>query len=128
MTVLSPGYTILVQFLQVVLLRLLGGLLLEVDGIEVLHQVWDVIVIVIPSGWPLLVLLDGLVGLGKLTQRSQRVGTKLIEDAGDKLSQFLHLSGSVHGKGIGRNGGVNYRLYSIRSVAYFWDGGGVSNC
>lgn len=82
MMVLSPGYTILVQLLQVGLirLRLLSGLLLEIDGIEVVHQVRDIVVVVIPSGWPLLILLDGLVGLGQLTQRSQRVGTKLVEN------------------------------------------------
>lgn len=85
MMVLSPGYTILVQVLQVALFRLLSRLPFEVDGIEVLHQVRDVIVVVIPSGWTLLVLLDGLVRLGQLTQRSQRVGTKLVEDTGNKF-------------------------------------------
>lgn len=85
MMVLSPRYTISVQLIQVGLLRLLSGLLLEVNGIEVLHQVRDVVVIVIPGGWPLLVLLDSLIGLGQLTQRSQRVGTKLVEDTGNKL-------------------------------------------
>ena len=85
MMVLSPGYTTSIQSIQVSLLRLLGGLLLEVDRIEVLHQVWDVVVVIIPGGWPLLILLDGLVGLGQLTQRSQRVGTKLVEDTRNKL-------------------------------------------
>ena len=50
MVVLSPGYMISVQLIQVVFLRLLSGLLLDVDGIEILHQVRDVVVVIIPSG------------------------------------------------------------------------------
>lgn len=83
--VLSPGYTTSVQFIQVSLLHL-SGLSLEVDSIEVLHQVWDVVIVIIPGGWPLLILLDGLVGFGQLTQRSQRIGTELVEDTRNKFS------------------------------------------
>jgi len=44
------GYMISVQLIQVVFLRLLSGLLLDVDGVEILHQVRDVVIVVIPSG------------------------------------------------------------------------------
>ena len=43
--------------------------LVVLNGLKVLDEVRDIVVVVISSArWPLLVLLDGLVGLGKLAE------------------------------------------------------------
>jgi hypothetical protein len=81
-------------------------------GLEVVasNEVGDVIVIliVVLLGTVLaLLLLHALVALGKFAQRCERVGTKLVKDAGDELCQLLVLAGAVDGEGVGGYRGVD---------------------
>lgn len=68
-----------------------------------LDQVGDLIIVL-----ALLALLHVLVALGKLAERSERVGAKLVKDAGNKLGKLLVLAVAVDGKGVGGNGGVDW--------------------
>jgi len=88
-------------------------------GLEVLScdKIWDVIIILIVlfvlTLALTLLLLHALVALGKLPQRRERIGTELVEDAGDELRQLLILAVSVDGKGVCGYGGVHYRNESV---------------
>ena len=101
------------ELLELLLLLLLGlaalGSGLVLDGVEVLDKVGDVVVVVVRAAgwWPLLALLDGLVRLGELAERRERVGAELVEDAGDELGELLHVAGAVDGEGVGGNGRVH---------------------
>ena len=106
----------LVEVLELALLRRLlalgrgrvSGLVL--DGVEVVDEVGYVVVIVVLSAagwWPLLALLDRLVGLGELAEGRERVGAELVEDTGYEFGQLLVLAVAVDGKGVGRDGSVD---------------------
>ena len=89
--------------------------LVLLDVFEVLDEVGDVIVIVISSArWPLLALLNCLVGLGELAEGRERIRTELVENARDELSELLNLAGTVDGESVGRNGGVDWGENAIR--------------
>lgn len=64
-----------------------------------LNEVGDVLVV--------LVLLLELVALGKFTERGERVGAELVEDAGDELGELLVLAVAVDGEGVGLDSGVD---------------------
>jgi len=51
--------------------------------------------------------LHVLVALGQLAERGERVGTQLVEDAGDELGELLVLAVSVEGEGVGWDRGVD---------------------
>jgi hypothetical protein len=98
--------------LQLCLIRLLRL------HIKVLHQVWDIVVVVVfvlstvradagPAGAATVLGLDRLVGLGELAQGGERVRAELVEDARDELGELLDLAGAVDGEGVGGKGGVN---------------------
>lgn len=90
----------LVELLQCRGLVVVVALVL-LDSVEVLDEVGDIVVVLIGSaGWPLLALLDGLVGLGKLAERRERVRAKLVEDARNELSELLNLTSAVDSKGV----------------------------
>lgn len=52
-------------------------------------------------------LLQTLVTLGQFAERSQAVGTELVQDSGDKFGEFLFFAVSVDGEGVGGNGGMD---------------------
>lgn len=99
----------LVELLQLVsaLLLLLGSL------IKVLDQLRDIFLISLL----VLTLLSGvksgvscsqsLVRLGELSERGKRVGAELVEDTGDELGEFLVLTVTVDGEGVGGESGVD---------------------
>jgi hypothetical protein len=91
----------LIQLLKRVIILLLFH-------VEVFDQIGHVVVIVVCSTGtgPLLSLLNCLVRFGKLAQRRERVGAKLVKDAGDELSELLDLPRTVDRKRIRRNRGV----------------------
>jgi hypothetical protein len=83
------------------------GLRLEVVASD---EVWNVVVVVVVilvvviillGAVLTLLLLHALVALGEFAQRCERVGTELVEDAGDELCQLLVLTVSVDGEGVG---------------------------
>ena len=78
-------------------------------SVKVLHQVGNVVVIVIWGSirWSLLVLLNSLVGFGELAEGRERIGSELVEDTGNELRELLHLTGTVNGERVGGNGRVN---------------------
>ena len=97
----------LVELLQRRRLIVIAALVF-LDGIEVLDEIRDVIVIVVGSTrWSLLVLLDGLVGLRKLTEGCERVRAELVENTGDELGELLDLAGTVDSESVRGNRGVN---------------------
>lgn len=71
-----------------------------------LDKVGDVIIVLLLV-LTLNALLHALVALGELAEGSERVGAKLVEDAGDELGQLLVLTVAVDGEGVGGDGGVN---------------------
>ena len=73
-------------------------------------QVGDVIIVLTT----LLVLLGNvLVALSKLAEGGQGVGSELVEDTRDELGKLLVLTGTVDGKGVGGNGGVDCKTGSV---------------
>ena len=91
-------------------LLLLGGLRgLVLDSVEVVNKVGDIVIIIVLSScwWPLLALLDSLVGLGELAEGRERVGAELVEDTGHELGELLDVARAVHCEGVGSNGGVH---------------------
>jgi hypothetical protein len=74
------------------------GLRLEVVASD---EVWNVVVVVVVILVVVIILLHALVALGEFAQRCERVGTELVEDAGDELCQLLVLTVSVDGEGVG---------------------------
>lgn len=91
-----PGLRVLRRRLFDLALEVLAG-----------NQVGDVVVILTT----LLVLLGHvLVALGELAQGCEGVGSELVQDAGDELSELLVLAGSVDGEGVGGDSGVNWSL------------------
>jgi len=72
-----------------------------------LDQVGDIILIIILLVTTLC-LLHVLVALSQLAERGQRIGTELVQDTGDELSELLLLAVTVQGKGVGGDGGVDY--------------------
>jgi hypothetical protein len=91
----------LIQLLK----RVIILLLFHVEGFD---QIGHIVVIVVCStgAGPLLPLLNCLVRFGKFAQRRERVGAKLVKDAGDELSKLLDLPRTVDRKRIRRNRGV----------------------
>jgi len=79
------------------------GLALEVLTLDKVGDVIIVLLLVLT----LDTLLHALVALGELAEGSERIGAKLVEDAGDELGQLLVLTVTVNGEGVGRDGGVN---------------------
>jgi hypothetical protein len=81
-----------------------GGNLLDLGlALEVLtlDKVGDLVVVLT------LLLLEVLVALSELAERSKGVGAELVKDAGDKLSELLVLTVAVDGEGVGGDGGVD---------------------
>lgn len=79
-------------------------------ALEVLtrNKVRDVVIVLILLLLTLtLLLLHALVALGELAEGGQRVGTELVEDAGDELGELLVLTVAVDGEGVGGDGGVD---------------------
>lgn len=72
-----------------------------------LDKVGDVIIVLLLV-LTLDALLHALVALGELAEGSERVGAKLVENAGDELGQLLVLTVTVDGEGVGGDGGVDY--------------------
>ena len=95
-----------VQFFQLAALFLL----LLLFHIKVLHQVRYVVVVVVrPSAGAgaLLALLGRLIGFCELSQRRERVGAELVEDAWDELCELLDVSRAVDGECVSGYGGVD---------------------
>ena len=111
----GPGLrllAVLVELLQCRGLVVIASLVL-LDGVEVLNEVGDVVVVLIGGArWPLLALLDGLVGLGKLAERRERVRAELVEDARNELGKLLNLTSAVDREGVGRYS----RMYWTRKI------------
>lgn len=86
----------------------ISNLLDVVLALEVLalDELGDLIIILVLL-LALTALLKALVALGKLAEGSERVGTELVEDAGDELGELLVLTVAVDGEGVGRHSGVN---------------------
>lgn len=80
------------------------GLALEVLTLD---EVGDVIVVLLLV-LTLDTLLHALVALGELAEGSERVGAKLVKNAGDELGQLLVLTVTVDGEGVGGDGSVDY--------------------
>lgn len=55
-------------------------------------------------------LLETLVALGKLAERGQAVGSKLVQDTGDEFGEFLLLAVAVDSKGVGGDSGVDWSV------------------
>ena len=92
-------------------LLLLGGLRgLVLDSVKVVNKVGDIVIIIVVSScwWPLLALLDSLVGLGELAEGRERVGAELVEDAGHELGELLDVAGSVHSERVRGHSRVNW--------------------
>jgi hypothetical protein len=66
-------------------------------------KVGDVIIIVIVLLLAILtlLLLHALVALSELAERGERIGPKLVEDAGNKLRKLLVLAVAVDGECVG---------------------------
>jgi hypothetical protein len=79
---------------------------LEVLPLDQVRNVVLIVLILLVIASTLL-FLHTLVALGKLAQRSQAVGTQLVQDTGDKLGEFLVLAVTVNGEGVGRDGSVD---------------------
>lgn len=79
------------------------GLALEVLALDEVGNVIVILLLVLT----LNTLLHALVALGELAKRCERVGAKLVKDAGDELGQLLVLAVAVDGKGVGGNGCVD---------------------
>jgi hypothetical protein len=87
------------------------GLGLEVVASNELRDVIVILVVVVLLVAVLaLLLLHALVALGKLAQRCERVGTELVEDAGDELGELLVFTVTVDGEGVRGYRGVDYGL------------------
>ena len=107
-----------VQLLQLPLLRRI----LHLERL-VLHQVRHVVVVLLllprtgddharPAEPAHAAPLDGLVRLGELAERGERVGPELVEDAGDELGELFYGAGAVDSGSVGLLAGV----YCGRSV------------
>lgn len=107
----SPGtFFDLLEFLKVALLHL--------SLVKVVHQIRDFVITLTllsftrtlttrASGGSSLSGGKRLVRLGKSSEVGKRVGTELVEDTGNELSELLGLTGAVDGEGVGRKGSVN---------------------
>lgn len=72
-----------------------------------LHKFRYVVLPVLLPFFPLfspLLLLKRLVALGKLSERSQRVGAELVENTGNELGELFVFARAVDGEGIRWNG------------------------
>jgi hypothetical protein len=65
----------------------------------------------------LLGLLHVLVALGELSEGSEGVGAKLVQDAGDELGELLVLTVAVDGESVVRDSGVNLGSSEVDDVA-----------
>lgn len=74
------------------------------------NQVGNIIVIILVL-IPTVLFLQALVALRQLPQRSQAVGTELIEDTGDELGEFFVFAVAVNGKGVGGYGSVDCEVF-----------------
>ena len=97
MLLLHEGRCVLRHLLDV-------GLALEVLTLDKIRNVIIVLLLVLT----LDTLLHALVALGELAEGSERVGAKLVKNAGDELGQLLVLTVTVDGEGVGGDGGVDY--------------------
>ena len=89
------------------------SLCLEVVASDEIRDIVVIVVIVLLVLALALLLLHGLVTLSELAQRGQRVGAKLVENAGDEFSQLLVFAIAVNGKGVGGYRGVYYKAKMI---------------
>lgn len=81
-----------------------GGNLLDLGlalKVLTLDKVGDLVVVLT------LLLLEVLVALSELAERSKGVRAELVKDARDKLSELLVLAVSIDGEGVGGDGGVD---------------------
>lgn len=69
-----------------------------------LDELGNVVLIIVTA---LLTLLHVLVALGELSERGERVGAELVEDARNKLGELLVLAVTVDGKGVVRDSSVD---------------------
>jgi hypothetical protein len=77
----------------------LGGLGLE--GLA-LNQVRNLVIVGLSLlAFLALCFLQVLVAFGQLAKRSQGIGAKLVQDAGNELRKLLVLSVSKDGEGVG---------------------------
>lgn len=96
---------------------LVVGLLgrLEVVASNEVRDVIIILIVVLLASLTLL-LLHALVALGEFAQRCERVGAELVEDTGDELGQFLVLTDTVDGEGVGGYRGMNC-VFVLAAVA-----------
>ena len=78
-----------------------------------LHQLRDILILLLLTLTTGLVLLQVLVALGQLAQGGQTVGAELVEDAGDELGEFLFFAVAVEGEGVGGDGGVDLHFMLV---------------
>lgn len=83
--------------------------------IKFLDEVWDVIIVLLRFLCVGLAL-HLLVLLGQFSERGERVGTQLVEDTWDQFSEFLVVSTSVDGEGVGRDGCVDYFMSDKKAL------------
>jgi hypothetical protein len=79
-------------------------------ALEVLtfNKIWDLIIVIVSFLlFTTLLFLQALIRFSQSPQASQRVGTELVEDARDELSELLVFTVAVNCEGVGRNGSVN---------------------
>ena len=76
-----------------------------------LHQLRDILIILLLTLTTSLVLLQVLVALGQLAQGGQAVGAELVQDTGDELGEFLLFAVTVEGEGVGGEGGVDCSVW-----------------
>ena len=56
--------------------------------------------------WSVLILLDSLIGLCKLSQRSKGVWAKLVEDTRNELGELLDLASAINRESVCGNSRV----------------------
>ena len=71
------------------------------------NQIWNIVLIVIVLAFTALLLLHGLVALGKLSEGCEGVGAELVENTGYELSELLVFAVTVDSKGVGWDCGMN---------------------
>ena len=71
------------------------------------NQIWNIILILIILTFAALLLLHGLVALGKLSEGCEGVGAELVENTGYEFGEFLVLAVTVDSKGVGWDCGMN---------------------
>ena len=71
------------------------------------NQIWNIVLIIIVLAFTTLLLLHGLVALGKLSEGCEGVGAELVENTGYEFSELLIFAVTVDGKGVGWDCGMN---------------------